>query len=1221
MQNKSYLLTFLVIYVLFCCPPPVFTQQSGASHFFQLHKGASYVKGEVILKVKPEFKAKMEQNNLLLSSIQKAKKHVKIAEIKQMYPKHSVVAQAKNAEGLPLVDLSTIYNIKFDEQIPVDDAINALWTEDAFEFIEPRYIAHPFIVPNDPLFTNLDPGGYAYIQAFQAWDSVTGNSSVICGIVDVGYKFGVADLDPNLIPTPGEINNNGIDDDGNGYIDDYYGWDLADNDNVLNYTNNAALHGYEVARLYGHVTNNGLFWPGLSYNCGFRQIKTAPNANLNNITHGYEGIVYAADNGCHIINCSWGGPDYSAYGETVVNYATMNKKCAVVVAAGHINTDLAYYPAAYRNAISTTSVNPAGVVTRSYNYTVDISTPPSYYTSTACPVMSAATALAYRRFNQQRGDPTFTPYQAAQRVRVMAVDNYAFNPANQAGKLGKGHLDMFEAIKIATPMPSMRITSHTVNIIGDGDSEIETGETVNLPTNFINWLDATSNLTISLTPDAVCSPYITMGTSTYSPGVVAKLGTSSQAFSFTVNANAPADLAIGIRVNYTDPIMGYTDFEYIVLNANTNSLTITNNLMDMSVSGLGNWGFKNYPSNTIGIGVQYNTLNNCIYEGGFLIGKSGTLISNNIRKEDGTQDMDFSTKKRMVPNASPQGSDFEANGYFADTASTSPLGVKIKYNVYNYSDGNNDDYQIFEYLITNSTASSLTGLYAAIFADWDVISNPLDPIAYSKNRCSYDISKKWVYANQNAYSDYFAIALLTDEDFTATAYRGSTLTGTSFSDVAKFTAISSSPSPSTATIATDDDIMQFAGAGPFDIGAGQEYRIAFAVIGGNNLSAMDQIRKDAINNYFCQIVGKVPANTVSQTIRMGDLAEGDAEGWTHYYKIGTPNELLLSVKKDATVNFSPANVEVGYGGTPYYTPITTATAPYATQPSGWFTMNRYWNVSPSVQPATSIPIRTYFTPADFTALQSQCVGLASVYDLQFYKFKSGSGINPNPLLGHSGATIADLLQPSFSIGTVGNQYYAEMLVPSFSGGGGGSTGDTSPLPIEGLFFDALLMSDNRVKLSWTTEKEYQNAYYQVEKSLDRQVFENIGLVAAGNNANMPQQYQFWDAQPYKGINYYRLKQVDIDGNYTYSTVKMLLIDKGLQVLLYPNPLNDKLWIECNDKTSYVFIRIYDNVGRLMLEKEITATKDAIDVSKLSSGMYRIQVISDSMARTVNMWKE
>ena len=122
----------------------------------------------------------------------------------------------------------------------VDDAIRQLKARSDVEYAEPNYIWTANVVPNDPLMPDLwgmnntgQTGGTADadIDADMAWDVSTGSHNVVVAVIDTGVDYNHPDLAANIWTNPGEIAGNGIDDDGNGYIDDIHGWDFVNDDN------------------------------------------------------------------------------------------------------------------------------------------------------------------------------------------------------------------------------------------------------------------------------------------------------------------------------------------------------------------------------------------------------------------------------------------------------------------------------------------------------------------------------------------------------------------------------------------------------------------------------------------------------------------------------------------------------------------------------------------------------------------------------------------------------------------------------------------------------------------------------------------------------------------------------------------------------------------------------------------------------------------------------
>ena len=144
------------------------------------------------------------------------------------------------------------------------------------------------------------------------------------------------DLDHN--GTLDSLDINGIDDDSNGYIDDVIGWDLADNDNDPR--EDVPIHGTHVAGCASEVTDNGIGGAGIGFAA---RIMACKGGRHDTLTAVWQAMVYAADNGAKIINCSWGGPDSGQTYQNLIS-AICREGCLIVAAAGRNGP---VYPARY----------------------------------------------------------------------------------------------------------------------------------------------------------------------------------------------------------------------------------------------------------------------------------------------------------------------------------------------------------------------------------------------------------------------------------------------------------------------------------------------------------------------------------------------------------------------------------------------------------------------------------------------------------------------------------------------------------------------------------------------------------------------------------------------------------------------------------------------------------------------------------------------------------
>ena len=225
---------------------------------------------------------------------------------------------------------------------------------------EPNYIARAYFVPDDPYW---DHQSYlSNIQAPQAWDVVTGTSDVVIAMVDTGVDSAHPDLAAKIWRNSGEVGQdgsgedrrtNGLDDDGNGYVDDWTGWNtVAGNGQVQDDHG----HGTHVAGVAAADTNNGQGIAGVAWNARIMPVKALDHTGFGTYAQVAEGIVYAADHGARIINLSFGSPAPSALLEAAVNYAHV-RGATIVAAAGNSGTSVPNYPAAYPNVIGVGATN------------------------------------------------------------------------------------------------------------------------------------------------------------------------------------------------------------------------------------------------------------------------------------------------------------------------------------------------------------------------------------------------------------------------------------------------------------------------------------------------------------------------------------------------------------------------------------------------------------------------------------------------------------------------------------------------------------------------------------------------------------------------------------------------------------------------------------------------------------------------------------------------
>ncbi|MBI2645583.1 MAG: S8 family serine peptidase [Deltaproteobacteria bacterium] len=219
------------------------------------------------------------------------------------------------------------------------------------------------------------------LELQKAWSISQGNKRIVVAVIDTGVDYTHSDLKNNIWQNPGEIPNNGKDDDGNGFIDDMMGWNFVANDP---YPADEHGHGTHVAGIIGAVRGNGIGISGVCPNVSLMILKYySPNATgKENLENTIKSFRYAVQNGAHIINYSGGGAEFSKEEREAILEAKQ-KGIIVVAAAGNErqNADIhAYYPASYDldNIISVAALTPAKKLVDSSNYgikRIDVAAP------------------------------------------------------------------------------------------------------------------------------------------------------------------------------------------------------------------------------------------------------------------------------------------------------------------------------------------------------------------------------------------------------------------------------------------------------------------------------------------------------------------------------------------------------------------------------------------------------------------------------------------------------------------------------------------------------------------------------------------------------------------------------------------------------------------------------------------------------------------------------
>jgi len=317
--------------------------------------------------------------------------------------------------------------------VSVPEAVARLRLDPRVEYAEPDYLVHAMRVPNDPrygeqyaLHNSGQTGGVpgADIGAELAWDRFTGDSTIVVGVIDSGIDLTHPDLVPNLWTNRGEIPANGIDDDGNGYIDDVHGYDFVNRDGDPSDDNG---HGTHCAGVIAARGDDGVGVAGVNWRLQVMAIKFLNYSGSGISSNAVLSLQYAVRNGCRLTSNSWGGGPASQAMLDAIRAADVAGHLFVAAAgnAGSDNDVFAVFPASYpsENVLVVAAIDHADQLASFSNYgatSVDIAAPGDQILSTwpgggyrllsgtsmATPYVAGAAAFLLGRF------PSMTPLQA-----------------------------------------------------------------------------------------------------------------------------------------------------------------------------------------------------------------------------------------------------------------------------------------------------------------------------------------------------------------------------------------------------------------------------------------------------------------------------------------------------------------------------------------------------------------------------------------------------------------------------------------------------------------------------------------------------------------------------------------------------------------------------------------------------------------------------------------
>lgn len=507
-----------------------------------------------------------------------------------------------------LVQKLDIYLVKFDEKLEVELAVEMLRGYPQVLWAQADHVLEQRAVPNDPQFGSqwdMSQASDADIDAPEAWDITTGGTDIlgnqiVVAVVDGGCLTTHADLATNIWQNLAEVNGvNGVDDDGNGYVDDKYGWDAFANDGTIPTDN----HGTHVSGTVGAKGNNGSMVTGVNWNVKIMQVAAASSTtSIISIGYGYvlnqktlwmnsggtQGANVVSTNssfGVDLANCQSGSYPvwndlYNAMGEVGIlsAAATANANYNVDVQGDVPTSCSSPYIISVTNTTSTDAKNSGAAYGAT---TIDLGAPGTNILSTtsngstgnltgtsmATPHVAGAVALMHAAASAGFANYYMLyPDSAALALKQMLLDGTDPIAALQGITVTGGRLNLFNACQAISQFvglnpqePFITLTGATQSdaMTGDNDGNWERGESVAIVVTLLNIGEDALNVTATLSS---ASPHVTILDGQASLGNILNGGTGDNGADFFIAqlaVNAPLEVQIEFTVNVAAD-SGYT---------------------------------------------------------------------------------------------------------------------------------------------------------------------------------------------------------------------------------------------------------------------------------------------------------------------------------------------------------------------------------------------------------------------------------------------------------------------------------------------------------------------------------------------------------------------------------------------------------------------------------------------------------------------------------------
>jgi len=737
------------------------------------------------------------------------------------------------------------------------------------------------------------------INAPAVWALGYTGAGVVVGHFDTGVNYTHVDLLDHIWINSGETPNNGIDDDGNGYIDDYYGYDFAYNDGD---PRDGGGHGTHTA---GTVASDGTAGDscGVAPDAQIMGLKVLDDAGGGTEPDVWEAIQYAIDNGARVMTFSIGwkhawNPDRPTWRNTfdaalaaglVAAVASGNEGTSgpapdnvrtpgdipppwlhpdqtlvgglgdvVTVGATNSSDNIAGFSS--RGPVSWENISPW--LDYPYNPEMglidpDVSAPGvnvtscAYYnnngyisgysgTSMACPHVAGLMALMLSK------NPSLIAAEIDSIIEVTAVDR---GPAGKDNSYGAGRINCLAAVNLVpiSDKPYIFKQSHVIDDwMGNNNGKMDPGETVDFIVtlmNHVSGLDAT-NVQATLRES---DPYITITDSTSDFGNISSGATadnSSDPYVMVVDPSACNGYQVPFTLHVTADGAYQNDINFSLTVGEAPPEYETHNVgnVRLSVTGFGAIGYTNIDGP--GEGFEYPKFIDHLYYGGMAAGNSPSYVVDRHYTLSGADDDWETILCQGLIFGQTVYSDQDGWVRYDDAGHGTPQGLEITQDSWAWASPPHDDYVIIRYTMKNAGNAPLNGLYLGQFADFDMGADP------RTNYAGTDATRRLAYTYPNVSGPYVGVKLLdptTAANISVIDHELYVYPGSEMSEQTKMNFLDGTLSFSQSNRAYDwSDIVS---AGPFDLAPGESTVVAVAIIGGDNLGDLEDNADDAQLQY------------------------------------------------------------------------------------------------------------------------------------------------------------------------------------------------------------------------------------------------------------------------------------------------------------------------------------------------------------------------------------